>query len=309
MLIALLPRLRAFHTADRLLSTSAEALFPRLARQWLIFALLAGWVVLAGREAGFPAAIRRSLKLFRALLILAAAYFIFEVCLLNSQCFSAVDAPGLVVTALGQPIRSCLRQTDITGLKSLAFSYAVLALRFAAEVLPTLLAAATAYFAIGLRHDGRRRIYAGERLRAKARRMVSALKLSAVWQSVNACKVCAPLILSTSIRFLFRSEPCLCLPRLGARPSSRTSPLRRTTTSLLSEGAAMAITVHLDEVLKVRGMTSKELWCHRRHHGGKSFHSAQRQGQGRAFATLNWHLCALECNERYSQMRRTGGRA
>ena len=29
-------------------------------------------------------------------------------------------------------------------------SYAVLALRFAAEVLPTLLAAATAYFAIGL---------------------------------------------------------------------------------------------------------------------------------------------------------------
>ncbi len=27
-------------------STSAEALFPRLAWQWLIFALLAGWVVL-----------------------------------------------------------------------------------------------------------------------------------------------------------------------------------------------------------------------------------------------------------------------
>ena len=37
-------------------STSAEALFPRLAWQWLIFALLAGW----GCCAGFPTAARRS---------------------------------------------------------------------------------------------------------------------------------------------------------------------------------------------------------------------------------------------------------
>lgn len=56
-------------------STSAEALFPRLAWQWLIFALLAGWVVLRLLRRFSGGDTQELLKLFRALLILAAAYF------------------------------------------------------------------------------------------------------------------------------------------------------------------------------------------------------------------------------------------
>lgn len=56
-------------------STSAEALFPRLAWQWLIFALLAGWVVLRLLRRFSGGDTQDLLKLFRALLILAAAYF------------------------------------------------------------------------------------------------------------------------------------------------------------------------------------------------------------------------------------------
>lgn len=131
-------------------STSAEALFPRLAWQWLIFALLAGWVVLRLLRRFSGGDTQELLKLFRALLILAAAYFVFEVCFAEfAGLFSAVDALKAGNTAFTTDTILPVA-TDITGSKSLALSYAVLALRFAAESLPTLLAAATAYFAIGL---------------------------------------------------------------------------------------------------------------------------------------------------------------
>ena len=116
-------------------STSAEALFPRLAWQWLIFALLAGWVVLRLLRRFSGGDTQELLKLFRALLILAAAYFVFEVCFAEfAGLFSAVDAlkagNSAFTTDTVLPVA-----TDITGSKSLVFSYVVLALRFAAESL------------------------------------------------------------------------------------------------------------------------------------------------------------------------------
>ena len=56
-------------------STSAETLFPRLAWQWLILALLAGWVVLRLLRRFSDGGTRELLCLFRTLLALAAAYF------------------------------------------------------------------------------------------------------------------------------------------------------------------------------------------------------------------------------------------
>ncbi len=73
--------------------TSAETLFPRLAWQWLIFALLAGWVVLRLLRRLSGGDTQELLKLFRALLILAAAYFVFEVCFAEfAGLFSVIDA-------------------------------------------------------------------------------------------------------------------------------------------------------------------------------------------------------------------------
>ena len=60
-------------------STSAETLFPRLAWQWLLFALLAGWVVLRLLRRFSDGGTQELLKLFRVLLGLAAAYFVFAV--------------------------------------------------------------------------------------------------------------------------------------------------------------------------------------------------------------------------------------
>ena len=125
-------------------STSAEALFPRLAWQWLIFALLAGWVVLRLLRRFSGGDTQELLKLFRALLILAAAYFVFEVCFAEfAGLFSAVDALKAGNTA------------------------------FTADtVLPAHRGDGIFCHRIA-RYDGGRRVYAGERrLRAKARRMV-----------------------------------------------------------------------------------------------------------------------------------------
>ncbi len=131
-------------------STSAEALFPRLSWQWLISALLVGWVVLRLLRRFSDGGTQELLKLFRVMLAVAAAYFVFEVCFAEfAGLFSAIDALRTGNTAF--TVDTVLpAATDITGSKSLAFSYVVLALRFAAEGLPTLLAAATAYFAVGL---------------------------------------------------------------------------------------------------------------------------------------------------------------
>ena len=205
-------------------STSAEALFPRLAWQWLIFALLAGWVVLRLLRRFSGGDTQELLKLFRALLILAAAYFVFEVCFAEfAGLFSAIDALKAGNTAFTADTVLPV-STDITGSKSLVFSYVVLALRFAAEVLPTLLAAATAYFAIGLldtMEDGAFTQESAAYAPKLAEWCVKVLKLSVLFAlAVNVLQaVCAPLILSTSISIrLPVLELCFVLAALlGAR--------------------------------------------------------------------------------------------
>ena len=205
-------------------STSAEALFPRLAWQWLIFALLAGWVVLRLLRRLSGGDTQELLKLFRALLILTAAYFVFEVCFAEfAGLFSAIDAlkagNSAFTTDTVLPVA-----TDVTGSKSLVFSYVVLALRFAAESLPTLLAAATAYFAIGLldtMEDGAFTQESAAYAPKLAEWCVKVLKLSVLFAlAVNILQaVCAPLILSTSISIrLPVLELCFVLAALlGAR--------------------------------------------------------------------------------------------
>ena len=205
-------------------STSAEALFPRLAWQWLIFALLAGWVVLRLLRRLSGGDTQELLKLFRALLILAAAYFVFEVCFAEfAGLFSAIDALKAGNSAFTTDT-VLPAATDITGSKSLVFSYVVLALRFAAEVLPTLLAAATAYFAIGLldtMEDGAFTQESAAYAPKLAEWCVKVLKLSVLLAlAVNLLQaVCAPLILSTSISIrLPVLELCFVLAALlGAR--------------------------------------------------------------------------------------------
>ena len=205
-------------------STSAEALFPRLAWQWLIFALLAGWVVLRLLRRFSGGDTQELLKLFRALLILAAAYFIFEVCFAEfAGLFSAVDALKAGNTAFTDDTILPVA-TDITGSKSLALSYVILALRFAAESLPALLAAATAYFAIGLLDTMENGAFTQESA-AYAPKLaewcVKVLKISVLFAlAVNVLQaVCAPMLLSTSISIrLPIFELCFVLAALlGAR--------------------------------------------------------------------------------------------
>ena len=131
-------------------STSAETLFPRLAWQWLVFALLAGWVVLRLLRRFSDGGTQELLKLFRVLLGLAAAYFVFAVFFVEfAGLLTAIDTLKAGNTAFTADTL-LPAAGNITGSKSLAFSYIVLALRFGAKSLPTLFAAATAYFAIGL---------------------------------------------------------------------------------------------------------------------------------------------------------------
>ena len=90
------------------------------------------------------------LKLFRVLLGLAAAYFVFAVSFVEfAGLLTAIDTLKAGNTAFTADAL-LPAAGNITGSKSLAFSYIVLALRFGAKSLPTLFAAATAYFAIGL---------------------------------------------------------------------------------------------------------------------------------------------------------------
>lgn len=104
------------------------------------------------------------------------------------------------------------------------FSYVVLALRFAAESLPSLLAAATAYFAVGLLDTMESGAFTQESA-AYAPKLaewcVKVLKISVLFAlAVNLLQaVCAPLILSTSISIrLPVLELCFVLAALlGAR--------------------------------------------------------------------------------------------
>lgn len=205
-------------------STSAETLFPRLAWQWLIFALLAGWVVLRLLRRFSDGGTRELLRLFRALLALAAAYFVFAVCFAGfADLLSAVDTLKAGNTAFGS---DALLPTsvDITESKSLAFSYVILALRFAAESLPTLLAAATAYFAIGLLDTMENGAFTQESA-VYAPKLAAwcgkALRISVLFALVvNVLQaVCAPMLLSTSISIrLPIFELCFVLAALlGAR--------------------------------------------------------------------------------------------
>lgn len=205
-------------------STSAETLFPRLAWQWLLFALLAGWVVLRLLRMFSDGGTQELLKLFRVLLGLAAAYFVFAVFFVEfAGLLTAIDTLKAGNTAFTADTL-LPAATDITGSKSLALSYAVLALRFAAESLPTLLAAAMAYFAIGLldtMEDGAFTQESAAYAPKLAAWCVKVLKLSVLLAfAVNLLQaVCAPLILSTSISIpLPVLELCFVLAALlGAR--------------------------------------------------------------------------------------------
>ena len=205
-------------------STSAETLFPRLAWQWLLFALLAGWVVLRLLRRFSDGGTQELLRLFRALLALAAAYFVFEVCFAEfASLLSAVDTLKAGNTAFADDA-ILPSAVDIMGTKSLAFSYVILALRFAAEVLPTLLAAATAYFAIGLldtMEDGAFTQESAAYAPKLAEWCVKVLKLSVLFAlAVNVLQAfCAPMLLSTSISIrLPIFELCFVLAALlGAR--------------------------------------------------------------------------------------------
>ena len=184
--------------------TLSEQLLPRLAWQWLVLALLAGWVVLRLLRRLSGGDTPELLKLFRALLALAAAYFVAAVCFAGlAGLLSAIDTLRADNTAFttGTSLSSMV---DITGSRSLAFSYAVLALRFAAESIPSLFAAAAAYLAIGLLDTMEGGAFT-QASAACAQRLaawcVRALKISVLFAlAVNALQaVCAPLILSSSI--------------------------------------------------------------------------------------------------------------
>ena len=205
-------------------STSADTLFPRLAWQWLLFALLAGWVVLRLLRRFSDGGTQELLKLFRVLLGLAAAYFVFAVFFAEfAGLLTAIDTLKAGNTAFtADTLLSAAG--NITGSKSLAFSYIVLALRFGAKSLPTLFAAATAYFAIGLldtMEDGAFTQESAAYAPKLAAWCVKVLKLSVLLAlAVNLLQaVCAPLILSTSISIpLPVLELCFVLAALlGAR--------------------------------------------------------------------------------------------
>jgi len=206
-------------------STSAETLFPRLAWQWLLFALLAGWVVLRLLRRFSDGGTQELLKLFRVLLGLAAAYFVFAVFFVEfAGLLTAIDTLKAGNTAFAADTLLPAAAADITGSKSLAFSYIVLALRFGAKSLPTLFAAATAYFAIGLldtMEDGAFTQESAAYAPKLAAWCVKVLKLSVLLAlAVNLLQaVCAPLILSTSISIpLPVLELCFVLAALlGAR--------------------------------------------------------------------------------------------
>lgn len=205
-------------------STSAETLFPRLAWQWLLFALLAGWVVLRLLRRFSDGGTQELLKLFRVLLGLAAAYFVFAVFFAEfAGLLTAIDTLKAGNTAFAADTL-LPAAADITGSKSLTFSYIVLALRFGAKSLPTLFAAATAYFAIGLldtMEDGAFTQESAAYAPKLAAWCVKVLKLSVLLAlAVNLLQaVCAPLILSTSISIpLPVLELCFVLAALlGAR--------------------------------------------------------------------------------------------
>ena len=104
------------------------------------------------------------------------------------------------------------------------FSYVILALRFAAESLPSLLAAATAYFAIGLLDTMENGAFTQESA-VYAPKLAAwcgkALKISVLFAlAVNLVQaVCASMILNTSISIrLPIFELCFVLAALlGAR--------------------------------------------------------------------------------------------
>ena len=205
-------------------STSADTLFPRLVWQWLLFALLAGWVVLRLLRRFSDGGTQELLKLFRVLLGLAAAYFVFAVFFAEfAGLLTAIDTLKAGNTAFTADTL-LPAAGNITGSKSLAFSYIVLALRFGAKSLPTLFAAATAYFAIGLldtMEDGAFTQESAAYAPKLAAWCVKVLKLSVLLAlAVTLLQaVCAPLILSTSISIpLPVLELCFVLAALlGAR--------------------------------------------------------------------------------------------
>lgn len=91
-------------------STSVEALFPRLAWQWLIFALLAGWVVLRLLRRFSGGDTQELLKLFRALLSSRRRTSSSRSALRNLRDCFLPSTRSRRATAPLQPIRYCLWQ-------------------------------------------------------------------------------------------------------------------------------------------------------------------------------------------------------
>ena len=187
-------------------------------------ALLAGWVVLRLLRRFSDGGTQELLKLFRVMLALAAACFVFAVCFAGfAGLLSAADTLRAGNTAFGGDA-VLPSAVDITGTKSLAFSYVILALRFAAESLPSLLAAATAYFAVGLLDTMENGAFTQESAvyaPKLAAWCVKTLRISVLFTlAVDLLQaVCAPMILSASISIqLPLFELCFVLAALlGAR--------------------------------------------------------------------------------------------
>ena len=206
-------------------STAAEALFQRLAWQWLVLALLAGWVALRLLRRFIEGQMGELLHLLRVLLGAVAACFVFEVFFTGlAGLLSAVDALKAGNTALvgAADILDAGAAADTKG--SLPLSYAFLALRFAAESVPALLAAATALLARGLldtMKDGRFTSRSAEDAPKLAAWCVRALKFTVLTSlTVNILQaVCRAWLLNVRISIsLPLSDLCFVLAALlGAR--------------------------------------------------------------------------------------------
>lgn len=127
----------------------SQAMFARLAWQWLALALIISWCVLRLLRRIGAGEWKTLLALFRAMLGVCAAVFVFSVCFVElAALLSSLDALRAGNTALtaDDPLLASLGGAGGSA-GSLGLSCAVLVLRFLAAALPSLLATATAMLA------------------------------------------------------------------------------------------------------------------------------------------------------------------
>lgn len=131
----------------------SQTMFTRIAWQLLALSLLLGWCVLRLLRRIREGDARSLLRMFRALLGVCAALFVFSVSFVELlQLFSAIDTLSSGNTALtgSSTFSGVFSSYNDVGALRLPLSYAILTLRFFADALPTLLAAATAFLARAL---------------------------------------------------------------------------------------------------------------------------------------------------------------